>query len=76
MVPQFTLAGDVRRGRRPDYTAAEAPSNAEVLFQRCCERIREETSLEVQSCAFGARMQVELVNEGPVTILMDSRRQF
>ncbi|HWC87762.1 MAG TPA: D-aminoacyl-tRNA deacylase [Solirubrobacteraceae bacterium] len=65
-VSQFTLYGDVRRGNRPSYTAAAPPEEAEPLYQRFCER------LHARRGVFGARMAVALVNDGPVTLLLES----
>ena len=67
-VSQFTLYGDTRRGNRPSWTAAAPPEVAEPLYERFCER------LGAKHGVFGALMQVELVNDGPVTVLMESRR--
>ncbi len=66
-VSQFTLYGDARRGNRPSYTSAAAPEHAEPLYERFCDR------LGARRGVFGARMQVELVNDGPVTLLLESR---
>jgi D-tyrosyl-tRNA(Tyr) deacylase len=66
-VSQFTLYGDVRRGNRPSYGAAAAPEIAEPLYERFCEL------LGAQRGRFGAHMHVELVNDGPVTLLLESR---
>jgi D-tyrosyl-tRNA(Tyr) deacylase len=66
-VSQFTLYGDVRRGNRPSYGAAAAPEIAERLYERFCEL------LGAQRGRFGAHMHVELVNDGPVTLLLESR---
>lgn len=66
-VSQFTLYGDVRRGNRPSYVAAAAPAVAEPLYERFCEL------LGAQRGRFGAHMHVELVNDGPVTLLLESR---
>ncbi len=66
-VSQFTLYGDARRGNRPSYTAAAAPELAEPLYERFCDR------LEAKRGVFGAHMQVELVNDGPVTLMLESR---
>ena len=66
-VSQFTLYGDARRGNRPSYVAAAAPEVAEPLYERFCER------LGAQRGVFGARMCVELVNDGPVTLLLETR---
>jgi D-tyrosyl-tRNA(Tyr) deacylase len=65
-VSQFTLYGDARRGNRPSYVAAAGPELAEPLYQRFCER------LGARRGVFGAHMAVELVNDGPVTVLVDS----
>jgi D-tyrosyl-tRNA(Tyr) deacylase len=63
-VSQFTLLGDARRGNRPSFVAAAPPEQAEPLYARVCER------LGAQRGVFGARMEVESVNDGPVTILL------
>ncbi|MGH2953126.1 MAG: D-aminoacyl-tRNA deacylase [Solirubrobacterales bacterium] len=65
-VSQFTLYGDTRRGNRPSFTGAAPPQVAEPLYERFCER------LGAQRGSFGARMEVELVNDGPVTLLLES----
>jgi D-tyrosyl-tRNA(Tyr) deacylase len=64
-VSQFTLYGDTRRGNRPSYVAAARPEVAEPLYERFCER------LDAERGAFGARMEVELTNDGPVTLLLE-----
>ena len=64
-VSQFTLLGDARRGNRPSYVAAAPPEVAEPLYERFCER------LGARRGAFGAHMAVELVNDGPVTLLLE-----
>jgi D-tyrosyl-tRNA(Tyr) deacylase len=64
-VSQFTLYGDVRRGNRPSYVAAARPEQAEPLYERFCER------LGARRGVFGAHMDVELVNDGPVTVLLE-----
>jgi D-aminoacyl-tRNA deacylase len=66
-VSQFTLYGDVRRGNRPSYVAAAPPDVAEPLYDRVC------SSLGAQRGVFGADMQVSLVNDGPVTLLLETR---
>ena len=65
-VSQFTLYGDTRRGNRPSYAQVAAPELAEPLYERVCER------LGAQRGVFGAMMAVELVNDGPVTVLVES----
>jgi D-aminoacyl-tRNA deacylase len=74
-VSQFTLYGDARKGRRPSFVDAAAGSQAEPLFNRVVELLRRE-GLRVETGIFGANMRVSLVNEGPVTILLDSRKTF
>jgi D-tyrosyl-tRNA(Tyr) deacylase len=71
VVSQFTLYADVSRGRRPGFTAAAAPEVAEGLVQRFVERLRS-TGATVATGRFGAEMAVELVNDGPFTLVIDS----
>jgi D-tyrosyl-tRNA(Tyr) deacylase len=73
VVPQFTLYGDARRGRRPDFLAAAPPALARPLVDRFCETLAA-TGLEVARGVFGAHMEVELVNDGPVTLMIESPR--
>jgi D-aminoacyl-tRNA deacylase len=72
VVSQFTLIADSRRqkGTRPDFSKAARPEVAEPLYERFCEALRE-LGVPVQTGVFGARMQVSLVNDGPVTIILD-----
>ena len=74
-VSQFTLFGDVRRGKRPSFDAAARPEQAKKLYEYFVERIRE-VGLRCETGTFQAEMQVELANEGPVTILLDSKKLF
>ncbi|MDR1598329.1 MAG: D-tyrosyl-tRNA(Tyr) deacylase [Oscillospiraceae bacterium] len=74
-VSQFTLLGDVRKGRRPSFIDAARPEAADALFTEFREALRVH-GLRVETGVFQARMEVELVNDGPVTILVDSRRRF
>ncbi len=74
-VSQFTLLGDARTGRRPAFTAAAPPELAKFLYDRFCSLCRGR-GLDVQEGVFRATMQVSLVNEGPVTLLLDSKKLF
>lgn len=75
VVSQFTLLGDCRRGRRPSYAAAAAPERALELYEAVVDRLRRD-GVPVQTGEFRALMDVELVNAGPVTVLLDSERAF
>lgn len=75
VVSQFTLLGDVRRGRRPSFVAAARGEPAERLYERVADGLRS-AGLPVETGVFGADMAVELVNDGPVTVLIDTRRAF
>lgn len=75
VVSQFTLYGDVRRGLRPSWSDAAPPEFAEPLYEAFVSNIRKEIS-RVATGSFRRMMQVELVNDGPVTILVDSRKTF
>lgn len=71
VVPQFTLYGDARRGRRPSFSEAALPEQAEPLYERFCRYLQEQ-GLFVATGRFGAHMHVEIHNDGPVTLLLDS----
>ena len=75
VVSQFTLYGDVRRGKRPSFDAAAPPETARVLYEYFVARIRA-AGLPCETGKFQELMQVELVNDGPVTILLDSSKAF
>lgn len=74
-ISQFTLHGDVRRGRRPSFIRAARPETAVPLYEAYCEGVRAQ-GIQVETGRFGADMKVSLVNDGPVTLLVDSRRLF
>ena len=74
-VSQFTLYGDVRRGKRPSFDAAARPERARELYEYFVSRVRAQ-GVRCETGVFQAMMQVELVNSGPVTILIDSKKQF
>jgi D-tyrosyl-tRNA(Tyr) deacylase len=75
IVSQFTLYGDARKGRRPSFVKAMAPGPAEQMYEKFVAAARA-TGLSVETGRFRAMMQVELVNDGPVTLLLDSKRLF
>jgi D-tyrosyl-tRNA(Tyr) deacylase len=75
VVSQFTLAGDARKGRRPSYAEAAPPERAEPLIEAVVDAARRQ-GVTVVTGRFRASMQVALVNQGPVTILLDTKRQF
>jgi D-tyrosyl-tRNA(Tyr) deacylase len=75
VVSQFTLYGDVRRGKRPSFDAAARPEEAKRLYEYFVSKIRA-IGLRCETGQFQAMMEVELVNSGPVTILLDSKKQF
>jgi D-tyrosyl-tRNA(Tyr) deacylase len=70
VVSQFTLLAEAGKGTRPDFSKAARPEIAEPLYERFCHALREQ-GVRVETGVFGARMQVELVNDGPVTIVLD-----
>ncbi|MDP3480165.1 MAG: D-aminoacyl-tRNA deacylase [Desulfoprunum sp.] len=75
IVSQFTLYGDCRKGRRPGYTEAASPTVAEPVYQRFIEEVQKR-GVSVATGRFQATMEVELVNDGPVTLLIDSEKRF
>jgi len=75
VISQFTLHGDVRKGRRPSFVTAARPEQAEPLYERVVSELRC-IGLQTATGRFGATMAVELINDGPVTILLDTKRLF
>ena len=75
LVSQFTLMADTKKGRRPSFTDAASPDRAEELFEKFVEQARA-TGLKVETGRFQQYMQVEIHNDGPVTIMLDSRDKF
>jgi len=73
VVSQFTLYGDCRRGRRPSFTEAEEPTVAKPLYEQFIFKLREQ-DVSVETGEFQTKMEVHLVNDGPVTLLLDSRQ--
>ncbi|MGG7096181.1 D-aminoacyl-tRNA deacylase [Clostridium sardiniense] len=74
-ISQFTLYGDCRKGRRPNFMNAKGGEEAKILYDKFIEMLKE-TGLKVETGKFGAHMQVDIQNDGPVTILLDSFKQF
>jgi len=71
VVSQFTLAGSVKKGRRPSFENAMPPEDAKRLYEQFCQRLSQH--VEVQTGRFGAMMEVEIINDGPVTFIVDSK---
>lgn len=75
VVSQFTLYGDVRKGKRPSFTKSAHPDIANKLYEEFIEKTKEK-GIKVEHGIFGAHMDVDLINDGPVTILLDSKKKF
>ncbi len=71
-VSNFTLYGDCRRGRRPDFTSAGAPAEAKALYEQFLKMLADEGAASVQAGVFGADMAIDMIADGPVTLLLDS----
>ena len=75
VISQFTLYGDCRKGRRPNFMEAEGGEKAKVLYQRFIELLKE-SNLKIETGEFGAHMKVDIQNDGPVTLMLDSKKNF
>jgi D-aminoacyl-tRNA deacylase len=76
LISQFTLHGDARKGRRPSYSRAETPQAAREMFERLIVKVKEIFPGRVETGKFQAMMDVSIINHGPVTILLDSKKLF
>lgn len=75
VVSQFTLYGDCRKGKRPSYDKAARPETAEAMYEKFNQRCRD-YGIKVETGKFQAMMKLDIVNEGPVTLILDSKREF
>ncbi len=75
VISQFTLYADCRHGNRPGFTEAETPERAEMLYEYFCEKLEEEAGIHVERGIFGADMKVSLINDGPVTIILEKEHE-
>jgi len=76
VVSQFTLYGDCRKGKRPSYSSAASPADAERMYNEFVKTIESRYGIKVETGVFQAMMEVDLVNDGPVTLLLDSKKTF
>lgn len=75
VISQFTLYANTKKGNRPSYLEAAAPDIANKMYEEFCSRLSTETGKEVEKGIFGADMKVSLINDGPVTIVLDSKKK-
>ena len=75
VISQFTLYGDCRKGRRPNFMEAEGGERAKAFYERFVELLKE-SNLKIQTGEFGAHMKVDIQNDGPVTLIIDSKKKF
>ena len=75
VISQFTLYGDCRKGRRPNFMEAEGGEKAKILYEKFVELLKE-TNIKVETGIFGANMKVDIQNDGPVTLMLDSKKNF
>ncbi|NLC66229.1 MAG: D-tyrosyl-tRNA(Tyr) deacylase, partial [Clostridium sp.] len=75
IISQFTLYGDARKGRRPSYINALNPKEAEKMYDKLIQYVKDK-GFNVKTGEFGGDMQVEIINDGPVSILLDSKKEF
>lgn len=75
VISQFTLYGDCRKGRRPNFMEAEGGEKAKALYERFVELLKE-SNLKIETGEFGAHMKVDIQNDGPVTLIVDSKKKF
>ncbi len=76
VISQFTLFGDCRKGKRPSYSSAARPEIARDLYEKFMDLLKQKYNIKVESGVFQAEMEVDLVNDGPVTLLVDSKKNF